>query len=166
MTPHGSRPGKRSARDILPKEPASAPTPTLTRSRAPQIRLATAALTLICMLITACHAPDKTLYDVAARGQRRDKAERLIRSGSDVNETHPGNQWTPLLAAAAGGHPKMCDVLIKAGANLNAQDANGNTPLHLARAGGHTKTASVLLAAGADPNIKNNQGKTPDELSP
>lgn len=121
-----------------------------------------AALVASCAVLVACsHA---SLYKVASDGESRRQAVRLINKGEDVNEVNPANGWTPLHAAAANGHPKMCETLIEHGANVNAQDAQGMTPLHLAMARGHSKTVGVLMAAGADADITNNAGKTPGQL--
>ncbi|XP_046551958.1 putative ankyrin repeat protein RF_0381 isoform X2 [Haliotis rubra] len=48
--------------------------------------------------------------------------------------------------------------LIAAGADVSAQDDNGNTPLMMAVAAGHD--ISLLLTTGADVNSKNKSGKT------
>ena len=124
---------------------------------------------LICVLLGAglasCSGSGRSLYSVAAEGESREKAEELIVAGADVNEVNAGNGWTPLHAAAANGHPKMCQLLISHGAQVNAQDENGMTPLHLAMAGGHDEASSALLVAGADMNIRNKQGRTPKEMA-
>lgn len=112
-----------------------------------------------------CSGSSKSLYQVAAEGDSRKDALKLIHDGANVNEANPGNGWTPLHVAAANGHPKMCETLIENGANVNATDVNGMTPLHLAMARGHAKTAGILLAAGANPGIRNSDGKTPDDLA-
>ena len=54
--------------------------------------------------------------------------------------------------------------LVKAGAELNAQDSDGNTPLLLACAHADEKTVRYLLKSGADASIQNNAGKTAMDL--
>jgi hypothetical protein len=51
-------------------------------------------------------------------------------------------------------------MLIAAGANINARDAQGSTALLYAAAGGHLECVEALLAAHADPNIRNDDGKS------
>jgi ankyrin repeat protein len=50
----------------------------------------------------------------------------------------------------------MSKVLIRAGADLNRQSANGTTPLVVAIINNHIQLAMVLLESGADPNIADN----------
>ena len=49
------------------------------------------------------------------------------------------------------GSTEASEVLINAGADVNAKGHNGNTPLILAAHGGHTSIARLLLG---HPNIK------------
>jgi len=69
------------------------------------------------------------------------------------------------LLAAAAGHAQLAQILIDAGASLDAADCNtGNTPLHeAALAFQGSATLKLLLAAGANPNLRNKKGKTPLE---
>ena len=48
--------------------------------------------------------------------------------------------------------------LIQHGADINAQDENGNTPLFWAYGAGDKQIVSVLKEAGADESIKNKKG--------
>jgi ankyrin repeat protein len=59
-----------------------------------------------------------------------------------------------------GQKPEVILALVKAGANLNATDADGGAPLMYATG---NENAQVLipafLKAGADPKLKSNEGK-------
>jgi len=60
-----------------------------------------------------------------------------------AQEIIPGNM-TPLMAAAAGGHAEVCQMLLDAGANPNLTDANGKTALMLLAESGRNKIAAYL----------------------
>ena len=61
---------------------------------------------------------------------------------------------------------KIVKVLGEAGANVNAQDYDGNTPLHVQAMGTplNHEVVRYLLSNGADRGIKNNAGDTALEL--
>ncbi|KAM0562338.1 hypothetical protein ACHAPJ_002027 [Fusarium lateritium] len=55
----------------------------------------------------------------------------------------------------------MIRMLVKNGADVNAQDGDLNTPLHLAIDAGSLELVKVLLQEGADPNILDDGGLSP-----
>lgn len=77
-----------------------------------------------------------------------------------ANDSNFGN-W--LLIAANFGHVKIVKALLKAGANPNSIDDQGNTPLNMAIYRRHTKVVKCLLKSNikADPNHIDKQGNTP-----
>ena len=65
-----------------------------------------------------------------------------IRNKSD----HTGSVGeTPLHSAAFWGRYEIAQLLINAGADVNAQDDQGSTPLHEAARLGRVKLAQLLL---------------------
>lgn len=80
-----------------------------------------------------------------------------IEEGTDVNALIEGT--SPLLIATIQGRTDILSALIKAGADVDAQNqTNGATALAAAAFLGSTEVAKVLINAGADPSIADYQG--------
>lgn len=85
------------------------------------------------------------LYHAVANGWL-EIAESFIAQGGDVN-----NGPQPALHIAVEGHSlEMAKLLLDAGAQINAQDEQGNTPLQFAFATGKLEIAKLLISRGAD----------------
>jgi ankyrin repeat protein len=98
---------------------------------------------------SAAVPPETPVADAARRGDL-DAVRRLVETGADVNTPH-GDGMTALHWAAENGDVEIVEVLIYAGAHLEAVTRNGGyTPLHLASAVGRLETMEALLQAGAD----------------
>ena len=69
--------------------------------------------------------------------------------------------FTALHFAVQQGDLKSVEILIKAGADLNAPHQEHGSPLVIAIASGHDDMALFLLKNGADPNIKDAWGIAP-----
>lgn len=63
--------------------------------------------------------------------------------------------------AARNGFRNVLNILLDAGADMNARDDRGLTPLHWASAMGHECVVEDLIAKGASLEIKSNSGFTP-----
>ena len=91
-------------------------------------------------------------------------AEALIAARADVNL---GERWfhaTPLqYAADRDDNVEMIELFVRAGADVNKADCNGDTPLHrAAKRARTTTTLEALLRAGADVNMRNERrGRIP-----
>lgn len=70
----------------------------------------------------------------------------------------------PLHIVISWGDLDAAEVLLAAGAPINAKGEDGNTPLHHALQMGHFKIARLLIVAGADQSIMNNEGKLPRDM--
>ena len=61
----------------------------------------------------------------------------------------------PMLPALSeGGHEKIVQILLDAGAEINAQEEDGSSALITASGGGHKKIVQMLLERGADVNAQ------------
>jgi len=84
---------------------------------------------------------------------------KFIKDGVDINTRSKidGAERTALMYSALNSFISVVNTLIKAGANVNLQDKEGDTALMFAQTG---KIIDALLDAGADVNIQDNDGNT------
>ena len=69
------------------------------------------------------------------------------------------------IVSQKNNEPEIIDLLVKSGANVNAQDAEGFTPLHMAAIHGNLKIVKKLVDLEADVNIITTHGKNAAELA-
>ena len=82
-------------------------------------------------------------------------------SQSNVNSRDDAGN-TLLHWATANGNLKLTEILIEAGADIDAMNNEGDAPIHLAARFGHTAIAGYLIdSADANKNVQNIQGFTP-----
>jgi ankyrin repeat protein len=105
--------------------------------------------------------------------------ETLIAAGADPNAASNVEEWerqttaeprakwlppggmTPLLFAAREGCTACVDVLVGAGADVNAVTPDGISAVVSALINGHYDTAAALIEAGTDPNLVDYTGRGP-----
>jgi len=108
---------------------------------------------------------DAPVADAAARGDL-EAVRHLLREGADVNAPQ-GDGMTALHWAAERGDASLCEVLLYAGARVDAGTRIGHyTPLHLAARAAAEAVVAMLLRAGSDPNaVTTNSGAAPLHLA-
>lgn len=91
----------------------------------------------------------------------------FIEKGLDVKKpVDEKTGWTALHLAADRGTPAMIDMLVDAGADINAKTIYGETPLHRACSMRNGKErAAALLRAGAGTDIADMHGRTPGDVA-
>ncbi len=119
------------------------------------------ALGLAAALGAAALPTDESLLDAARNGDV-EVVHALLAEGADPNAT-TGDGMTALHWAAEQGHAAVAELLLSAGADVEAKTRVGSyTPLHLASRSGSAPIARALLDAGADPHAAAiNSGVTP-----
>jgi len=70
----------------------------------------------------------------------------------------------PIHWAADRGNADMVQVLLKYGADVNAQDEEGQTALHYACSVGYESVIQILLKSSADKAISDNEGLKPIDV--
>ena len=110
------------------------------------------------------HATDKVgtpLHWAAGNGQL-EMVRFLISQGADINlknqsRIDPWRGHTALFNAAAGGHVKVIEMLLREGANADEKTNKGLTPLMEAASQGKNDAVKALIKAGADVSAKTDE---------
>jgi ankyrin repeat protein len=92
------------------------------------------------------------------------RVQELLTQNGTLTAARDQDGSTPLHCAAWKGHVAVAEVLLVAGADVNAANQNehgGTTPLHAAAHGNQKAVVEVLLRHGADLAAKNVHGRTP-----
>lgn len=105
------------------------------------------------------------LYRAIMRGSASG-VKAAIKAGADVNFSGMlGSAYriAPICAAVIYDSPRVLDILIKAGANVNGGRFAAKAPLYDAAVHSHLSASfcAMLLAAGAKVNVKVTNGNTP-----
>lgn len=102
-----------------------------------------------------------SLLSLACSAGYYELAQVLLAMSAQVEDRGQKNDCTPLMEAASAGHIEIIELLIRHGADVNAQSSTGNTPLMYACAGGHVEAVKTLLNHGANVEDHNENGHTP-----
>ncbi len=106
--------------------------------------------------------PDWTPLEIAARSDRRDLADRLVREGGLAAIFGLDPPVTPFVLALVAGRPEIAVLLLERGAPpRTVAAAAGPVPIHWAAALGYHEVVGRLIARGADTDIRAVGGRTP-----
>ena len=102
-----------------------------------------------------------TALHLAAFFAHANAAALLLETGADVNAiADNSSRVQPLHSAVAGADFLIVQMLIDAGADVNARQNQGFTPLMGAAANGHMEILDILVRSGADLGLQSDEGKT------
>jgi ankyrin repeat protein len=99
-------------------------------------------------------------HNAAYRGDSV-KVQELLSQGVSVNRRTPFGNYTALILTGYTPYTNVVGLLLKNGANVNAQDTTGRSALHCAACKGQVDTARLLVQSGADLSLTNSDGFTP-----
>jgi ankyrin repeat protein len=113
--------------------------------------------------LAVAFAPDGfTALGLACFFGHREAVKLLLDRGAQVNDASRNRmRVAPLHSALAGSDSAIADLLLAAGADVNAVQADGYTPLHEAAQNGDHAMVERLVGAGADPQARLDDGSTP-----
>ncbi|XP_028173938.1 poly [ADP-ribose] polymerase tankyrase [Ostrinia furnacalis] len=104
--------------------------------------------------------PLRELFEACKTGDAP-RVKKLVTPQTVNARDTAGRKSTPLHFAAGYGRREVVEILIAAGAALQARDDGGLQPLHNACSFGHADVVRALLSAGAAPAARDNWGYTP-----
>ena len=112
------------------------------------------------------HVGFPPLIDAIRSGKQKNKIAKIVQllidGDADVNARTPGGGWgragsdglTALQQAARFGHTDVVELLIRSGANVNAEFKDGRTPLYSAARFGRKDIVEILIRNGANVNAE------------
>lgn len=113
----------------------------------------------------ASNVPETAFFDRVRSGDIANVERVLELRGDAVNFQQTANGQRPLHTVAMTGNVRMADVLVTAGADLEARDHLGRTPLAQAARSGQQNVIAFLLQKGADIHAPDKKGNTPLHLA-
>ena len=104
---------------------------------------------------------------LAIQDDRRGMTQLLLEGGADPTRIAKGDSWldgkTPLHVAAERNNHAALRLMLIAGAQVDARDAQNRTALHVAMSRDNYEAAGLLTAFGADLAAKDGHGQIPGE---
>jgi ankyrin repeat protein len=132
-------------------------------------RFSAAGLALCLVTLSACNPEAWCVRGVCSAGfgqqslvsaaelGRVQEVRRLLAAGAESRK----GSWTALTRATLFGQGEAVEILLDAGAQINAHESGVGSALYLAVAGRRDSLVERLLEVGADPNLTPDWGLTP-----
>jgi ankyrin repeat protein/TPR repeat protein len=117
------------------------------------------------LLAATCLAAADTAFFDAVRAGDTEKVQALLKADPKLVQARTDDGNTALHLAALEGQAAVAQLLLAAGAQVNAPGLREETPLHMAMYDGHRELAELLLASNANVNARNTAGETPLHLA-
>ncbi|WP_421785657.1 ankyrin repeat domain-containing protein [Hyphobacterium sp.] len=117
------------------------------------MKLVTLFVFIVSLANTVAARQDADLFALIGAGDA-DGLEQALAAGADPNERQPGGlRATPLMWVTGGDDPRLIDILLAAGAEVDLTDAMGDPAINWAAYYGHVAAIERLLDAGADTDL-------------
>jgi ankyrin repeat protein len=113
------------------------------------------------LLAAGADAKARSNYVAAANGRGFEGRTPVANRTDPKTEEFASGWLTPLMLAAREGDVELVDLLLEAGADVNAESGDGKTALALAIFNGNYDAASLLVDSKADVNKADAQRFTP-----
>ncbi len=102
---------------------------------------------------------------MAAHWDRVDVVRFLVENGADVRLTEKTSDRGALMYSCLSPDPQPIELILEAGAEVNAKDRSGRTALMMAAINGILSGAELLVKAGANVNAQDEFGLTAWDLA-
>ncbi len=90
-----------------------------------------------------------------------EKTKSLLQANPKLVGAVSDQGWPLLMIACQHGSQPIVELLLNAGADVNAKNYSGEVALDYAALHGHKEIVQILLDHHADVNVKNDAGATP-----
>jgi ankyrin repeat protein len=120
---------------------------------------------VVSLLVKQGLAVEWPLHVAAGLGNRQ-RVEKLLDEGAEVNAPTRGWKNSPLAYAVGGGQLEVARLLVEQGADVDTRNVAGATPLHIAAGHGRVEIAQWLIEQ--DESLRaavDNEGLTPLDWS-